>query len=208
MVAIAPGIALAHSVVPSSGSTAISTFGPAFMPTFSPMNSIGASSRSPSPITTVPSIGSLLSSRRIASTAAWSAAFSLPWPRSRAADTAARSVTRTISSVRMRSSNSCGGTEIWLDIGIVSLHFISAHKAPWRLCFCVTVFDHALVLFNPYYLRAAADHLVVLHRLEGTVHRVLVGRVGDQDHRHRRRFSAGAAVYISVRMALHDRLDG
>ena len=86
-------------------------------PTFSPMNSIGASSRSPSPITTVPSIGSLLSSRRIASTAAWSAAFSLPWPRSRAADTAARSVTRTISSVRMRSSNSCGGTEIWVDIG-------------------------------------------------------------------------------------------
>ena len=39
----------------------------------SPMNSIGASSRSPSPITTVPSIGSLLSSRRMASTAAWSA---------------------------------------------------------------------------------------------------------------------------------------
>src|ERR1035437_7589777 len=89
MVAIAPGMSLAHSVVPSSGSTAISTCGPALMPTFSPMNSIGASSRSPSPITTVPSIGSLLSSRRIASTAAGSAAFSLPWPRSRAADTAA-----------------------------------------------------------------------------------------------------------------------
>ena len=88
-------------------------------PTFSPMNSIGASSRSPSPITTVPSIGSLLSSRRIASTAAWSAAFSLPWPRSRAADTAARSVTRTISSVRMRSSKSCCGTEIWVDIGVL-----------------------------------------------------------------------------------------
>jgi hypothetical protein len=32
-------------------------------------------------------------------------------------DTAARSVTRTISSVRMRSSNACGGTEIWVDIG-------------------------------------------------------------------------------------------
>jgi hypothetical protein len=40
----------------------------------SPMNSIGASSISPSPITTVPSIGSLLSSRRMASTAALSAA--------------------------------------------------------------------------------------------------------------------------------------
>src|SRR3989440_5130616 len=76
---------LAQSVVPSSGSTAMSTLGPVLRPTSSPMNSIGASSRSPSPITTVPWIGSLLSSRRIASTAAWSAAFSLPRPRRRAA---------------------------------------------------------------------------------------------------------------------------
>ena len=44
--------------------------GALLLPTFSPMNSIGASSISPSPITTVPSIGSLLSSRRMASTAA------------------------------------------------------------------------------------------------------------------------------------------
>jgi hypothetical protein len=124
MVAIEPGMFLAQSVVPSRGSTAMSTLGPAFNPTFSPMNSIGASSRSPSPITTVPSIGSLLSSRRIASTAAWSAAFSLPWPRSRAADTAARSVTRTISSVRMRSSSSWGGTEIWVDIGLLLKTFL------------------------------------------------------------------------------------
>ena len=36
-------------------------------------------------------------------------------------DTAARSVTRTISSVRMRSSNACGGTEIWVDIGSLLL---------------------------------------------------------------------------------------
>jgi hypothetical protein len=34
-------------------------------------------------------------------------ALSLPWPRSRAADTAARSVTRTISIDRMRSSTRC-----------------------------------------------------------------------------------------------------
>jgi len=34
MVAIAPGMFLAHSVVPSSGSTAISTCGPALRPTF------------------------------------------------------------------------------------------------------------------------------------------------------------------------------
>ena len=45
MVAIAPGMFLAHSVVPSSGSTAISTLGPFLLPTFSPMNSIGASSQ-------------------------------------------------------------------------------------------------------------------------------------------------------------------
>src|SRR5947209_15462027 len=108
----------------------------------------------------------------------------------------------------MRSSNSCGGTEICVDIGVGSLNSISARKAPWRLCFCVTAFDHALVLFNPYHLRAAGDHLVVLHRLERAMHRVLMGRIGDQDHRHRRWFSVSAAVDISVRMALHDRLDG
>jgi hypothetical protein len=83
-------------------------FRPLSVPTSSPMNSIGASSRSPSPITTVPLIGSLLSSRRMASTAAWSAAFSSPRPRRRAADTAARSVTRTISMERMRSMKRSG----------------------------------------------------------------------------------------------------
>jgi hypothetical protein len=88
----------------------MSTFGPFLVPTISPMNSMGASSSSPSPITTVPSIGSLLSSRRIASTAAWSEAFSAPRPRRRAADTAARSVTRTISIERMRSSTRLGCT--------------------------------------------------------------------------------------------------
>jgi len=90
----------------------MSTLGPLLLPTFSPMNSIGASSISPSPITTVPSIGSSLSSRRMASTAALSAAFSWPCPRRRAEDTAARSVTRTISSVRIRSSSSSGWTVI------------------------------------------------------------------------------------------------
>ena len=51
MTAIEPGMSLAQSVVPSSGSTAMSTWGPSPVPTFSPMNSIGASSRSPSPMT-------------------------------------------------------------------------------------------------------------------------------------------------------------
>src|ERR1700682_5911012 len=208
MVAIAPGIFFAHSVVPSSGSTAISTFGPAFNPTFSPMNSIGASSRSPSPITIVPSIGSLLSSRRIASTAAWSAAFSLPWPRSLAADTAARSVTRTISSVRMRSSKSWGGTEIWVDISVLLENTTRGSLDPQPIVSRVARSDHALVFFDPYHLRPAADHLVVLHRLQRAVYRVLAGCIGNQDDRHRRSFLRRAVYVNALGMALHDRFDG
>src|SRR5882672_7642296 len=206
MVAIAPGMFFAHSVVPSSGSTAISTCGPAFMPTFSPMNSIGASSRSPSPITTVPSIGSLLSSRRMASTAAWSASFSLPWPRSLAADTAARSVTRTISSVRMRSSSNCGGTEIWVDIGkLPGLHCGSGD--PHTIVSRTVRSDRALVFFDPYHLRPAADHLVALHRLQRAIDRILAGGIGNQDDRHRRSFARSTGGVNAVGMALHDRFD-
>src|SRR5690606_7224335 len=54
-------------------------------------------------MTTVPLIGRRFNSARMASTAAWSAAFSSPRPRRRAAATAARSVTRTSSRVRIRS---------------------------------------------------------------------------------------------------------
>ena len=64
----------AVSRVPSSGSTATSTAGPCPLPTSSPLKSIGASSFSPSPITTTPSIATVSSTARIASTAAWSAA--------------------------------------------------------------------------------------------------------------------------------------
>src|SRR6185312_14936050 len=204
MVAIAPGMFLAHSVVPSSGSTAISTRGPALSPTFSPMNSIGASSRSPSPITTVPSIGSLLSSRRMASTAAWSAAFSLPWPRNRAADTAARSVTRTSSSVRMRSSINCGGTEIWVDIGAL------LETSSWALRPAVNHLtrnrhDLASILFDPDDLRPAADHLVALDGFQGTIYRILMGCVGNQDHRYLRSLAPGAGKVNPVGVALHDR---
>ena len=53
-------------------------------PTFSPMYSMGASSRSPSPITTVPRMSSASKARRIASTAAWSARSSSPRPIRRA----------------------------------------------------------------------------------------------------------------------------
>jgi len=46
-------------VVPSIGSTATSTSGPSPLPTRSPLNSMGASSFSPSPITTTPRIETL-----------------------------------------------------------------------------------------------------------------------------------------------------
>src|SRR5262245_6174500 len=54
-------------------------------------------------MTTVPSMARPLSARRMASTAAWSAAFSSPRPISIEAESAAASVTRTTSSARLRS---------------------------------------------------------------------------------------------------------
>src|ERR1700722_2768712 len=160
-VAMAPGMFLAHKVVPSSGSTAMSTLGPAMVPTFSPMNSIGASSISPSPITTVPSIGSLPSSRRMASTAAWSDFFSAPRPRKRAAATAARSVTRAISIDSARSKTGFGKT------------VIDAILVP------------RLIFFDSNNLRPTGYYTVGAHGDEGFAHRILAGRVGDHDHRHR-----------------------
>src|ERR1700748_2426820 len=200
MVAIEPGMALAHSVVPSSGSTAMSTLGPALRPTFSPMNSIGASSRSPSPITIVPSIGSLLSSRRIASTAAWSAAFSLPWPRSRAADTAGRSGTRTISSVRMRSSNNCGGTEICVDISALP-------QNPSTIPRCANGSAAASILVDPDHLRPARDHLVLLHGGQRAIHRVLMRGIGDQEHGYGRCLPRLCRL-SAIGVTLHDGFDG
>ena len=75
-------------------------------PTVSPMYSIGASSRSPSPITILPanSISSIV--RRIASVAAASASSFSPRPMNRADASAAASVTRTISSASS-SSHQC-----------------------------------------------------------------------------------------------------
>ena len=64
-----------NSVVPSIGSTATSTAGPWPVPTFSPLKSIGASSFSPSPITTMPSMSIWFNFSRMASTAAPSAEF-------------------------------------------------------------------------------------------------------------------------------------
>ena len=104
--AIAFGIPSAVSRVPSSGSTATSTSGPVPSPTSSPLKSIGASSFSPSPMTTTPRIATVSSMRRIASTAAWSAAFLSPRPIQRDANVAADSVTRTSSSARFLSGTS------------------------------------------------------------------------------------------------------
>src|SRR3546814_8509858 len=82
------------------------------------MNSIGASSRSPSPITTVPSISRPFSDWRMALTAAWSAAFSSPRPIRREAASAAASVTRTVSRARLRSIELEGELEGDLACGI------------------------------------------------------------------------------------------
>src|SRR5882724_10589538 len=191
MVAMEPGMLLAQSIVPSNGSTAMSTRGPIRLPTVSPTNSMGASSRSLSPITIVPSIGSLLSSRRMASTAAWSAAFSSPRPQSRAADTAARSVTRTISSDRMRSSIWCGSTVTFL-IGSVFL--------------CSVPRCARSALLDPDQLRLLGQDTILLDRRQRPTYRILGGRIGDEHDRRRlvspRRILA--AVRLAVTAALHD----
>src|SRR6516164_6648917 len=59
---------------------------------------MGASSRSPSPITTFPAIGTVSRTCRMASTAAWSARWRSPRPIVRAASMAAPSTARTKSS--------------------------------------------------------------------------------------------------------------
>ena len=68
------GSPFAVNLVPSKGSTAISNLGPLSVPSFSPIYNIGASSISPSPITTFPSILILFNSLLIGSTAPLSAA--------------------------------------------------------------------------------------------------------------------------------------
>ncbi|CRI00401.1 Uncharacterised protein [Streptococcus pneumoniae] len=90
--------------VPSKGSTATSTRGPYPVPNFSPIYSIGASSISPSPITTVPFIGIVSNTSRIADVAAPSASSFFPRPIQRADDKAAASVTRTNSIDKLLST--------------------------------------------------------------------------------------------------------
>src|SRR3954451_17362501 len=114
MTARALGMPRAQRVVPSSGSTAMSTWGGLPSPICSPLKSIGASSFSPSPITTTPSIATKSRTKRIASTAAPPAASLSPRPTKRAAASAAASVTRTSSRAMLRSGFAC---ELLASIG-------------------------------------------------------------------------------------------
>src|SRR5579875_4010909 len=107
---IAFGMPLAHSRVPSMGSTATSHAGPVPSPTSSPLYSIGAWSFSPSPMTTTPRIDTELISIRIALTAAPSAPFLSPRPTHLAAAIAAASVTLASSSARLRSGACLAGS--------------------------------------------------------------------------------------------------
>src|SRR3954447_13178773 len=101
MTAMALGMPLAISVVPSIGSTATSHSAPWPSPTSSPLNSMGASSFSPSPRTTTPRMLTVPMSARMASTAAPSPPFLSPRPTQRPAAIAAASVTRTSSGGRL-----------------------------------------------------------------------------------------------------------
>src|SRR5436309_10604258 len=65
---------------------------------------MGASSRSPSPMTIVPRMGTVSITRRIASTATWSACLRSPWPMVWADAIAASSTTRTNSNASSNSS--------------------------------------------------------------------------------------------------------
>ena len=101
--ASAPPRPRAVDVVPSMGSTAMSAFGGVPSPIRSPLNSIGASSFSPSPMTTTPSMAIDDRTIRMALTAAPSAPFLSPRPIHREAARADASVTRTSSMARLRS---------------------------------------------------------------------------------------------------------
>src|ERR1700722_11346360 len=121
---------LAHSRVPSIGSTATSTAGPVPSPTSSPLNSIGAWSFSPSPMTTTPRMDTELMSVRIALTAAPSAPFLSPRPTQRAAAIAAASVTRASSSARFLFGACCAG---WGVPGMPTMSLWSVMVVPLPL---------------------------------------------------------------------------
>src|SRR5215472_18793270 len=163
MTASALALPFAVIVVPSRGSSAMSIGGPFPVPTLSPIKSIGASSRSPSPMTTVPAIDKLFNASLIASTAAWSAAFSSPRPIQREAERAAASVTRTASNARLRSIFEVSGTAFLLfRCGRSASEVLDADH--------VRRFEHGVEPPDP---------------LEGPAHRRLDRYMGRQHDRHR-----------------------
>src|SRR5205085_4594110 len=86
---------------------------------------MGASSFSPSPITTTPFMSTPSSARRMASTAAWSTISLLPLPIQRPALSAAASVTRTSSIPKLRSAV-CDCSKRTSDIEKILLDFIKS----------------------------------------------------------------------------------
>src|SRR5271169_7047840 len=115
-------------------------------------------------MTTVPSIARLFSASRIASTAAWSAAFSSPRSIRREAESAAASVTRTASKARLRSILEVSGMAFLL-VFVERLLFseILDPDHAGRI-------EHRVERFNP---------------LQRPAHRRLDSEVGRHHHRHR-----------------------
>src|SRR5204862_2879892 len=111
-------------------------------------------------------------------------------PRSRAADTAARSVTRTISIDRTRSSTRCDWT-------VIDAIFAFPLSRP-------SIFS---IFFDADQLRPPGYHLVALHCGQRLSHCILGGGIGDQYDRHRTLAFFRAAGRRTA-MPLHDRFHG
>src|ERR1700730_1673634 len=113
-------------------------------------------------MTTVPAIETLFRPSPLASTAAWSPAFSSPRPIQREPESAAASVTRTASSARLRSIFEVSGTAFLLS-------------CRWRLLSEILDADH---------VRRLEHGFEPLDLLEGPAHCRLDRDVGRQHHRH------------------------
>src|SRR5262249_8624471 len=129
----------------------------------------------------------------------WSASFSLPRPRSRAAATAARSVTRTISIDRMRSSMGA----VFPDAALAWLDDISLRSSGQESGRHQTI----SILLDADDLRVVRNDTLCPDRFHGAPYRVLAGRIGDEDDGRRRigALRVVAAVRPRAAMTLHDR---
>src|SRR5690606_27660475 len=131
-----------------------------------------------------------LSSRRIASTAAWSADFSSPRPTQSAEQTAARSVTRPISSASMRFR---------LDVfSLISfpITFRSSGIAGLVHGSSLTT----LTIFNSDDERRSRHIFMVCKQGPGAGHRAFIRLMRDEDDRH-------PAAFIALAATLHDAFD-